>query len=167
MNYAYQCSINLMIKFPQKAFLEKRPCLCSFASAIYCQAHTRTDLDGDRRRRTRPWMREQGLKITTFDLVIRKWTRGKVNAFATDPILTQKSPFWSLRFYLSFAQGFGFVLGRAPPNIQTISSDREHSCEGEQREKAQDEDWQVKWAQWNLKRKKEGKELTFFFFTDC
>lgn len=64
--------------------------------------------------------------------------------------------------------GFTFPLhGGAPPNIQTISSDREHSCEGEQRKKAQDEDWQVKWAQWNLKRKKEGKELTFFFFTDC
>lgn len=160
MNYAYQCSINLMIKFPQKAFLEKRPCLCSFASAIHCQAYTRTDLNADRRRRTRTWMREQGQKITTFDLVIRKWTRGKVDAFATDPILTQKS--------LLIPSGFTFPLhGGAPPNIQTISSDREHSCEGEQRKKAQDEDWQVKWAQWNLKRKKEGKELTFFFFTGC
>lgn len=65
------------------------------------------------RRRTRPWMREQGQKITTFDLVIRKWTRGKVNAFATDPILTRKSPFWSLGFYLFLCTGVRFCAQKS------------------------------------------------------
>lgn len=149
MNYAYQCSINQKIKLPQKVFLKRLRCFSPFrlSYSVYCQTFASTDFDVDSRWWCRIWNRCARTR--------RKSARLHWNTFWPQSRLSN-SEFPSLLHRRS-------LLGRAPAEFfDTFIVIVNTQARANRERKAHDEEWQVKWAQWNFQKKeRSGKNLHF------